>query len=211
MEEIRSRLAYREENKKKLAKFFPHLTFEGSKNVYINPWNEEFIVTDLSDRHEGNPDLIRFSQVSSVHTEIKENKEELFCEDSDCKRKSHELPRHECDYAFNVRILVDSPWFDLIELELSEGNRPNSPYTDLYQEYERKMHKLSDILCRRDEEYRVFDGDDLMHRTVCRNKGREEIESASTPAPQPKSGKTWVCPSCGTETNSKNSVQTAVL
>ena len=69
MEEIRSRLAYREENKKKLAKFFPHLTFEGSKNVYINPWNEEFIVTDLSDRHEGNPDLIRFSQVSSVHTE----------------------------------------------------------------------------------------------------------------------------------------------
>lgn len=42
--------------------------------------------------------------------------------------------------------MVDSPWFDEIELELSDGNRPDSPYTDLYREYERRMHELSDCL-----------------------------------------------------------------
>lgn len=94
--------------------------------------------------------------MTSVHTEIRENKEEIFYEDSDGNRKSYDPPRYECDYAFNVEILVDSPWFTSIELELSDGNRPNSPYTDLYREYEQKMHKLSDILQRRDEEHRVL-------------------------------------------------------
>ena len=42
--------------------------------------------------------------------------------------------------------MVDSPWFDKIELELSDGNRPDSPYTDLYRHYEEQMHTLSDIL-----------------------------------------------------------------
>lgn len=164
VEDIKNQLAYRAENERKLAEFSPYITFEGSKNVHINPWSEEFIVTGLSDWRSGNPDLIHFSQVTSVNTEIRENKEEIFYEDSDGNRKSYDPPRYECDYAFNVEILVDSPWFTSIELELSDGNRPNSPYTDLYREYEQKMHKLSDILQRRDEEHRVFDGDGMMNR-----------------------------------------------
>ena len=43
---------------------------------------------------------------------------------------------------------MDSPWFDEIELELSDGNRPDSPYTDLYRQYEQRMHELADILMR---------------------------------------------------------------
>lgn len=199
VEDIKNQLAYRAENERKLAEFSPCITFEGSKNVHINPWSEEFIVTGLSDWRSGNPDLIHFSQVTSVHTEISENKEEIFYEDSDGNRKSYDPPRYECDYAFNVEILVDSPWFTSIELELSDGNRPNSPYTDLYREYEQKMHKLSDILQRRDEEHRVFDGDGMMNRVETLHPRQEE----SVPAPQPMGGEAWKCPSCGTESYGK--------
>lgn len=205
VEDIKNQLVYRAENEQKLANFSPSLTFKGDKNVYINPLREEFIVTGLSNWRSSNPDLIRFSQVTSVDTEIKENKEEIFYEDSDGNRKSYEPPRFECDYAFHVKIQVNSPWFSSIELELSDGNRPNSPYTDLYREYEQKMHKLSDILLRRDNEHRVFDGDGFMNREVCRCNSQEEAAPAPAPAsaPRPTGGEAWVCPSCGVATHSK--------
>ena len=192
--EIKEQLAYREENKQQLDDFLPSVTFDGSKKVYIDPISERFIVTGLSNWRGGNPDLISFSQVTNVETDIRENKEEIFYKDSEGNEKSYNPRRYECDYEFNVTIHVDSPWFDEIELELSDGNRPDSRFTDLYREYEQKMHELADILMRRDNRHRVFDGDGMM------NQIRDEDERPdSAPAPQP-SGKEWVCPSCGSKT-----------
>ena len=153
VEDIKRQLAYRAENEKKLAGFAPSMTFDGSKKVYIDPIGERFIVTGASNWRSSNPDLIAFSQV---------------CGDPDGNRKSYAPPRYACDYEFNVTIRVDSPWFDEIELELSDGNRPDSRYTDLYREYERKMHELADILMRRDDRYRVWDGDGMMNQTDSR-------------------------------------------
>ena len=172
----------------------PSVTFDGSKKVYIDPISERFIVTGLSNWRSGNPDLISFSQVRNVETDIRENKEEIFYKDSEGNEKSYNPCRYECDYEFNITIHVDSPWFDEIELELSDGNRPDSRFTDLYREYEHKMHELADILMRRDNRHRVFDGDGMM------NQIRDEDDRPdSAPAPQP-SGKEWVCPSCGSKT-----------
>ena len=61
------------------------------------------------------------------------------------------------------------------------------------------MHKLSDILQRRDEEHRVFDGDGMMNRVESLHPRQEE----SAPAPQPMGGEAWKCPSCGTESYGK--------
>ena len=102
--------------------------------------------------------------------------------------------RYECDYEFNITIHVDSPWFDEIELELSDGNRPESRFSDLYREYEQKMRELADILMRRSNRYRVFDGDGMMNRIRA-----EYDRPVSAPAPQPSGGE-WVCPSCGSKT-----------
>ena len=134
VEDIKRQLAYRAENEKKLAGFAPSMTFDGSKKVYIDPNGERFIVTGASNWRSSNPDLIAFSQVLGVDTDIRENKEEIFYEDSEGNEKSYVPPRYACDYEFNVTIRVDSPWFDEIELELSDGNRPDSPYTDLYRQ-----------------------------------------------------------------------------
>ena len=198
VEDIRRQLAYREENEKKLAAFFPSLTFDGSKKVYIDPMRERFIVTGVSNWRSANPDLIAFSQVCGVETDIRENKEEIYYEDSDGNRKSYDPPRYACDYEFNVTIRVESPWFDEIELELSDGNRPDSRYTDLYREYERKMHELADILMRRDDRYRVWDGDGMMNRTDSRPE-----KPAAAPAPAANAGEEWIGASCGAKNSGR--------
>ena len=199
VEDIRRQLAYREENEKKLAAFFPSLTFDGSKKVYIDPLRERFAVTGSSDWRSANPDLIAFSQVYGVETDIRENKEEIYYEDSDGNRKSYDPPRYACDYEFNVTIRVDSPWFDEIELELSDGNRPDSRSTDLYREYERKMHELADILMRRDNRNRVWDGGGMMNRVDNENFRPER----PAPAPNAMGGETWACQSCGAQSSGK--------
>ena len=73
IEEIKAQLAYREDNRNKLAGFSPYITFDGSKKVYIDPAVDYFIVTGLSDWRSGNPDLIHFSQVMNVVSDIQEN------------------------------------------------------------------------------------------------------------------------------------------
>lgn len=198
VEDIKRQLAYRAENEKKLAGFAPSMTFDGSKKVYIDPIGERFIVTGASNWRSSNPDLIAFSQVLGVDTDIRENKEEIFYEDSEGNEKSYVPPRYACDYEFNVTIRVDSPWFDEIELELSDGNRPDSPYTDLYRQYEQRMHELADILMRRDNRNRVWDGG--MVNRVDNEDSRPERPS---PTPNAMGGETWVCPSCGAQNDGK--------
>ena len=199
VEDIKRQLAYRAENEKKLADFSPSVTFDGSKKVYIDPLGERFVVTGLSNWRSGNPDLIAFSQVLGVNTDIKENKEEIYYEDSDGNKKSYVPPRYTCDYEFNITIRVDSPWFDEIELELSDGNRPDSPYTDLYRQYEQRMHELADILMRRDNRNRVWDGGGMMNRVDNENVRPER----PAPTPNAMGGETWACPSCGAQSSGK--------
>ena len=146
MEEIRQQLAYREENERRLADFRPDSTFGRFKKVYVDRAGAKFIVTTASNWRDENPDLISFSQVTGVDTDIRENKKEIYYKDAEGKSRSYSPRRYEYDYEFNVTILVDSPWFDKIELELSSGNRPDSPYTSLYRQYEEQMHTLYDIL-----------------------------------------------------------------
>lgn len=81
--EIKEQLAYREDNKRRLDDFLPTVTFGGSKKVYIDPIRERFIVTRLSNWRSGNPDLVSFSQVRNVETDIKETR----------RRSSVRIPR----------------------------------------------------------------------------------------------------------------------
>ena len=100
------------------------------------------------------------------------------------------------------RILIplgNSPWFSEIELELSDGNRPDSPYTDLYRQYEQRMHELADILMRRDNRNRVWDGGSTMNRVDSTGIRQERPASA----PNAMGSETWVCPSCGAQSSGK--------
>ena len=111
-------------------------------------------------------------------------RKKIFYKDSEGNEKSYNPRRYECDYEFNITIHVDSPWFDEIELELSDGNRPDSRFTDLYREYEQKMHELADILMRRDNCHRVFDGDGMMNQI----RAEDELFRLRTSSPTERQG-----------------------
>lgn len=182
VEEIRQQLAYREENERRLADFHPDSIFGEYKKVYIDRAGANFIVTSASNWRNANPDLISFSQVTGVNTDIHENKTEIYYKDEEGKRRSYMPRRYECDYEFNVTILVSSPWFDKIELELSYGNRPDSPYTDLYRRYEEQMNTLSGILRSRVQS-------DSAVPSAARTREQEIMEGVIM-------GSTWTCKTC---------------
>ena len=146
VEEIKQQLAYREENERRLADFHPDVTIGRLRKVYLDRAGKKFIVTTAVNWQDENPDLISFSQVTGVNTDIRENKTEIYYKDDEGKNKSYNPRRYEYNYEFNVTILVDSPWFDKIELELSSGKRPDNRQTDLYHQYEEQMYTLCDIL-----------------------------------------------------------------
>lgn len=198
-EEARRHLIYRIENEKRIAEFCPHISFAGSKTVYVDPFCETFIVTDNPEWRNDNPDIIKFSQVIGVDTAVNRNKREKFFIDSDGIKKSYNPRKFDCDYEFNVEIRIDSPWFDKIGLEIGDGNRPVNPVSNSYLYCEWQMRLLADILMRRDDRFRVWDGDGMM------NKVRSSDDASPKPAsatPTKGSG-TWICRSCGNESRSK--------
>lgn len=147
IEEIKRQLEYREQNKKALDGFFPTVIIGNNTKVYISVPNRNFVVSDRSDWKKFNPDIIDFSQVSNISTAIKENRTELFYKDDEGRNKSYVPPRYDVEYEFNITMHISSPWFSEIKFELSGfSSRPDSPYTDLYREYERQAHQLTDII-----------------------------------------------------------------
>ncbi len=149
VDEIRGQLAYREENRMRLDGFHPDRSFGRNEKVYIDTASGAFIVSRYSDWRDENPDLISLSQVIGCDTDVREHREEQYYKDSEGNRKRYEPPRYEYDYSFHITIQVDSPWFSEIDLELSEGRRPDSRYSQLYHDYETEMYELSNALTRK--------------------------------------------------------------
>ena len=186
VEEIKSQLAYREENERKLATLNPNVVYGNNVKVYVDTAARKFVVTSSSNWRGANPDIIEFSQVISCDTDVVENKDEIFKEDGNGNKVSYIPPRYEVDYEFNVVINVNSPWFSQIELELSSGNRPESRMTDLYREYERQMYELQNMLMSNNVNTPTY----------------AQAPPVQARAAQPESA-AWNCPSCGSANNSR--------
>ena len=151
VEQIKEQLAYREQNKANLASFHPTATygFDNDK-VYVDMNAGTFIVTDDDNWREGNPDIIQISQVTSADPDIDESRDEIYYEDSDGNNKSYNPPRYEYEYTFKVKLMVDSPWFDDITIELTGySNRPDSNYSEAYRRYDMEMNNIIAVLTGR--------------------------------------------------------------
>ena len=151
VEQIKQQLAYREQNKANLANFRPTATygFDNDK-VYVDTNAGTFIVTDSDNWRESNPDIIQISQVTSAEPDIDENRDEIYYEDSDGNSKSYNPPRYEYEYTFKVKLMVNSPWFDDITIELTGfSNRPDSNYSEAYRRYDMEMNNIIAVLTGR--------------------------------------------------------------
>ena len=98
VEEIKAQLAYREENRQKVAAFHTTRTLGTNTKVLLDEDAGKFMVTRARDLQEANPDVLDFSDVTGCNLDIDESSTELKREDKDGKEVSHNPPRYEYSY-----------------------------------------------------------------------------------------------------------------
>ena len=76
VEEIRQHLMYRAQNQRVLAGVRPNAVAGADTKVYIDQNARKFFVTNQTNWRDANPDVIDFSQVIDVQTEVTEHRTE---------------------------------------------------------------------------------------------------------------------------------------
>ena len=123
--QIKEQLAYREENKKNLATFRPAKTFGERSKIYVEYQNgvpSRFAVTRYNDLMDENADLIKFTDVICFQTDICEDRDEIKQENSEGQMVSYNPPRYRYEYDFKVKIQVNHPYFDDINIQLNSSS-----------------------------------------------------------------------------------------
>lgn len=202
VEEIRSQLAYREDNAKKLADFHPDLVFGTDEKIYLDLTSKQLIVTRAEDFREDNPDIIDASQIISYEKNIEDNEEEIFFTDKEGNEKSYNPPRYQYAYEFHITLKIDSPWFDEISVDLNNGERPDNKESDLFMEQQMKLSELATLI--HGWIYPGMPGDHLMGpdvRTVNLQNQSVPMEKTSAQTGSPEADG-WKC-SCGAVNSGK--------
>ena len=104
VEEIKAQLAYREENRQKVAAFHTTRTLGTNTKVLLDEDAGKFMVTRARDLQEANPDVLDFADVTGCNLDIDESRSELKREDKDGKEVSYNPPRYEYSYDFYITI-----------------------------------------------------------------------------------------------------------
>ena len=141
VEEIKKQLAYREENKKALENFHPNVIVGGTTKVYLDEKTEQFVVTKASPWRSANPDLISLKQVKGAEWNVSEDKQELY-QTVDGKRVSYDPKKYEVTYSFDMKLFIDSPYFDDISFELTEGNKVTGRISQEYKNLQAMGKKI---------------------------------------------------------------------
>ncbi len=170
--DIKKQLAYREVNKKAVAKFNPTQTFGNRTKVYIDEAASSFTVSASNKWRDTNPDIIKLSQVTNCTYSIDEKRTEIKFEAPDGKMESYDPKRYESEYDFHVTIDVNSPWFDEIKFKLNDSTIEELHSTD-FQETENMAVALCEALSGKKVEQRVsaplFALDDTANNFVTMN------------------------------------------
>ena len=116
LEDIKKQLAYREENKARIANFSVTRSISSdSYTVFINDNTGEFVIGhDLSE--DENPDIVKISQVTSCRLDMQQYKKRI--EDKDAQGNVYNV-RTEITYDFKMLIGINSPYFDDMDFQLN--------------------------------------------------------------------------------------------
>lgn len=189
LDEIKAQLAYREENKEKVAAFRPTRTLGKSTKVLIDEDAGKFLVTSANNWRDANPDVLDFADVTGCEIDINESKHELKQKGPDGKDVSYNPPRYEFDYDFYCDIRVNHPYFNQIRFRINPSTirsettggamrfgKITPPLTIEYQECKETGNEIKEALLN------------------VRRQVREAVAAAAAPK------KSVVCPFCGATT-----------
>ena len=215
VEEIRDHLNYREENKQILTTIHPTLVLGTGTKVYIDEAARKFFVTRLSNWRDGNPDIIDLGQVIDVRTEVTEHRTEEYHRDREGKNVPFNPPRYRFSYEFETTLMIDSPYFNEIQFELT-AERPERRGSQEYRYYEDMADALRAALMPGGVAPKAVNARNLADSITAAlgqaaatiNMGAaqtaamaQNVAAAQTPAVQPEP-ETWTC-ACGAVNNGK--------
>ena len=112
--EINEQLAYREENRIKVAAFHTTRTLGENPKVLLDEDAGKFMVTSARNLAEANPDVLDFADVTGCDLDIDEDKTEIQYKDKDGNRQSFNPKRYAYSYDFYIVIHVNNPYFNEI-------------------------------------------------------------------------------------------------
>ena len=145
--DILQQIAYREENAKALGAFNPDEEFGASDKICVDTAAKKFVYARNGDWKEPAADVIDFAQVTGVDTDEEEEMMYFDYEDEETGETSTSEIRV---VHFHVNIHVDSPYFDTIEVCLSEGEAPTPDGDDedtaKFNEFKRQMNRIRELL-----------------------------------------------------------------
>ncbi|MBO5934580.1 MAG: DUF4428 domain-containing protein [Clostridia bacterium] len=121
LEEIKQQLAYREENKGKLAAFRSSLNFGDSRKIYIDTANGNFVISSSKPGSwsDENPDVQALSSIQNCGLRVEEDKDEIYTQGKDGQRVSYTPPRYKFYYDFYLDFNVNNPYFDDFSVKLN--------------------------------------------------------------------------------------------
>ena len=127
VEEIKSQLAYREENQEKVAAFHTTRTLGTDTKVLLDEDAGKFMVTRARNLVEANPDVLDFADVTGCNLDIDESRSELKREDKDGNEVSYNPPRYEYSYDFYITIFVNNPYFNEMRFKVNSSSVDITP------------------------------------------------------------------------------------
>ena len=211
VEDIKKQLAYRAQNLTNLDKFMSTATVGNHRKVVLDEVNKRFVVTPGTDLKKYNPDILEYSMVKELQINVSEDAEEIYDTDKDGNEVSFEPAKYEYEYRFDVKLVVNHPYIDQITFELSDGGRPDSPYSDEYKELERQANVLMYALTGKNfvntleptfkqETEEENKGEELPEGSWKCECGAVNTSKFCTECGKEKPSKTpKFCPECGTE------------
>ena len=119
LEEIKSQLQMREENRSLVSSFHPGRVIRSDRyNLYIDERQQLFAASVNLDR-EDNPDIISLSQITGCNLDVNETRTEEYRTDRDGERESYNPPRYSYSYDYYFYIYLNHPYINEMKLKLN--------------------------------------------------------------------------------------------
>ena len=119
LEEIKSQLQMREENRSRVSSFHPGRVIRSDRyNLYIDERQQLFAASVNLDR-EDNPDIISLSQITGCNLDVNETRTEEYRTDRDGERESYNPPRYSYSYDYYFYIYLNHPYINEMKLKLN--------------------------------------------------------------------------------------------
>ena len=188
LDEIKRQLAYREENKAKVAAFHPTKSLGKSTKVLIDEDARRFLVTSARNWQDANPDVLDFADVTGCEIDVNESKHEIKQRDNDGKQISYNPPRFEVSQDMYCDIAVNNPYFNQIRFRIN----PNTIRSEVTQ-----VNRFAQVSAPLTVEYQECKqvGEEIKSTLLgVRQQVRDEVTAAAAPK------KPVVCPFCGATT-----------